>query len=251
MATLSGIQPMTYARFVSLPNGTRIVNYDCDQCVALANQYHQGVRGLPLPSGFGSAHQWWTEFDRQPNLYNNYVRSNTPVEGALFVARGGIYDARDGHIGVVTGVGAKSFQTMEQNAGTWRYLGRYTRPAGNGLLGFLNPIGDDDMSAKAEQQIEAIYAGFFGPANVGVAKTTWARPFGEKPGEAFYGSFDVDLRTQQLVIGLQGQIAALVEALKQLGTGGGQIDMAALEAAAEKGARDALAGLTLKAEVDE
>lgn len=110
----------------------------------------------------------------------------------------------------------------------------------------------DDMSARAEEQIEAIYAAVFGPANLGVEKTTWARPFGEKPGEAFYGMFDVDLRTQQLVLGLQGQIAGLVKALEQLSPGGGgQIDMAAIEAAAARGAREAQANLVLRAEIDD
>lgn len=101
------------------------------------------------------------------------------------------------------------------------------------------------MSQKAEQQIEAVYAALFGPANLGVPKTTWARPFGEPTGEAYYGMFDVLIRTQALVAAQQGQLAALAEAVKQVAGGG--IDMKALEAAAEKGARDALGGLTLKA----
>ena len=138
--TISGIAPMTYAGFTSIPDGTRIVNYGFDQCVAAANLYHEGVLGLPLPSGFGAAHQWWAEFTKQPNLYRNYQPSGEPIPGALFVARGGIYDPIYGHIGIVTAVNNDgSFQTIEQNAGTWRYLGRYTRRKGPGLFGFLHP----------------------------------------------------------------------------------------------------------------
>lgn len=109
--------------------------------------------------------------------------------------------------------------------------------------------GEEEMSQKAEQQIEAVYAALFGPANLGVPKTTWARPFGEKPGEAYYGLFDVAIRTQELVVTQQGQIAALtnlVEQITQTGSGG-VIDMKAVTEAAERGAREALDGLTLKA----
>jgi hypothetical protein len=96
--------------------------------------------GLTLPSGFGSAYQWWTEFSRQPNLYNNSTQSQTPVAGAIFVARGGIYDGVNGHIGIVTGVNSNgTFNTMEQNAGTWRYVGRYTRAKNSSVYGFIIP----------------------------------------------------------------------------------------------------------------
>lgn len=71
---------------------------------------------------------------------------------------------------------------------------------------------EDDMSERAEQQIEAVYAGFFGPANVinpatgrpASEVTTWAKPFGEKGGSAYYGIFDV-------ILGMQAQIRSLVE----------------------------------------
>ena len=117
-----------------------------------------------------------------------------------------------------------------------------------GIAAALQTSGDE-MSQKAEQQIEAVYAALFGPANLGVPKTTWARPFGEKPGEAYYGMFDVAIRTQELVVTQQGQIAALtnlVEQITQTGSGG-VIDMKAVTEAAERGAKEALDGLTLKA----
>ena len=129
----------TWQQFTSIPNGTRIYNYGYDQCVALANHYWTDVLGLPLPGGIGSAHQWWTTRGSQPNLLNNSTFSSTPVAGALFVARYGIYNAPDGHIGIVTAVhGNGTFDTMEQNAGTWRYVGRYTRGMAN-ILGFIVP----------------------------------------------------------------------------------------------------------------
>ena len=103
------------------------------------------------------------------------------------------------------------------------------------------------MSQKAEQQIEAVYAALFGPANLGVEKTTWKRPFGETVGEAYYGMFDVAIRTQELVVKQQGQIAALTNLVEQTGVGDGVVDMKAVTAAAERGAKEALNNLTLKA----
>ena len=126
----------TYADFANIPNGTRIFNYGYDQCVALANHYHQDVIGgsfIPV----NSAYEWWT--GSWGNVNALYTKSATPVAGAIFVARGGIYNSVDGHIGVVLGVSGGSIQTIEQNGGTWRYVGHYTRPLGNGILGYLIP----------------------------------------------------------------------------------------------------------------
>ena len=129
---------MNWAQFNAIPNGTRVLNHGWDQCVALANLYHEGVIGgsfVPV----GSAFQWWTEFGRYPTLYQNYTPSGTAQAGAIFIARYGLYDAPNGHIGVVTHVHPDgSFDTMEQNAGTWRYVGRYRRGYAN-MLGFLVP----------------------------------------------------------------------------------------------------------------
>lgn len=128
---MSGI----WAEFTGTPNGTRILNYGFDQCVALANHYHAMLGGQFVP--VQSAFQWWT--NRYPQVDAIYDRSATPVPGALFVSRGGIYNQPDGHIGVVTAVHPDgTFDTMEQNAGTWRYLGRYRRSMAN-ILGFLVP----------------------------------------------------------------------------------------------------------------
>lgn len=133
---------LTWAQFTAIPNGKRIVNHGYDQCVALANHYHTQVIGKPLPSGLGSAYQWWTTRNSQPNIKNNYNFSSRPVAGAIFVSRGGIYNVPDGHIGIVTSVNSNgTFNTMEQNAETWRYVGRYTRTnsKSQGILGFLVP----------------------------------------------------------------------------------------------------------------
>jgi len=132
-----------WAQFTGIPNGTRIANYGFDQCVALANHYHAMLGGQFVP--VQSAFQWWT--NRYPQVDAIYDRSATPVPGALFVSRGGIYNQPDGHIGVVTAVHPDgTFDTMEQKAGTWRYLGRYRRSMAN-MLGFLIPKNNPATTA--------------------------------------------------------------------------------------------------------
>lgn len=147
---------MNWNGFTAIPNGTRILNHGWDQCVALANLYHESVIGgsfVPV----GSAYQWYTEFYRHATLVNNYVLSPSPVAGAIFVARGGIYDLPNGHIGVVTSVSSNgTFNTMEQNAGTWRYVGRYTRGLSN-ILGFLVPKNNPATPSHNTTPEEKIY----------------------------------------------------------------------------------------------
>ena len=108
---------------------------------------------------------------------------------------------------------------------------------------------EDDMFTDQDRaRLDATYAALFGPANVSAPKMTWAKPFGEEPGGAYYGALDIIIYNQALIGKLAGQIAGVAEAISQLaGTGGGVVDMAAIEAAAEKGAKDALGDLVLVA----
>ncbi len=139
--------------FTRIPDGTEVFNHGYSQCVALANRYNEETVGgtfVPVASAF----EWWTERDALPQLRDTYASSGAPVAGALFVARGGIYDARDGHIGVVTGVNADgSFTTMEQNA-EQRFVGRYTRTNGAGVLGFLVPRPNPAVPAAPNSEEE-------------------------------------------------------------------------------------------------
>lgn len=108
---------------------------------------------------------------------------------------------------------------------------------------------EDDMFTDQDRaRLDATYAALFGPANVSAPKMTWAKPFGEEPGGAYYGALDIIIYNQALIGKLSGQLAGVAEAIAQLaGTGGGVVDMAAIEAAAEKGAKDALGDLVLVA----
>jgi len=149
----------TWPQFRAIPNGTRIFNNGYDQCVALANHFHQAVLGARFVP-VDSAHQWWTDFDRLPHVNGVYRKSATPVPGALFVARGGLYDEVNGHIGSVVDVREGGFTTLEQNTGPTapqRYVYRHFRIRDDNVLGFLipinNPAEEDIVTPKDKQEI--------------------------------------------------------------------------------------------------
>lgn len=110
---------------------------------------------------------------------------------------------------------------------------------------------EDEMSAEAEAQIRAVYAAIFGAPNIEAEQITWAKPHGEKSGVAQYGIFDVLINVQGVNAQNAGRISALQAAVSQLSAGSGvALDMKAIEDAAERGAKEALSGLTLSANVD-
>ena len=132
MATINGIKKMSWAEFTAIPNGTRVLNHYYDQCVALANLYNQGVLGGSFV-GVSSAYQWW---DR--DLSAIYTRSSRPVAGSVVVWNSS-WGAGHGHVGVVVSVNSNgTFNTLEQNGETWRYVGRYTRNL-SAVRGFFVP----------------------------------------------------------------------------------------------------------------
>lgn len=88
-------------------------------------------------------------------------------------------------------------------AGFWQWF------TPNRVVGHGAPSKEDDMTPEQANQLAAVYAAIFGPANLGTSKTTWKKPFGEKGGEAYYGIFDV-------LIDLQGKVAALTQAVEKI-----------------------------------
>ena len=164
----------TWKQFLEIPNGTQILNHSFDQCVAVANFYHENVIGgsfVPVDS----AYQWWTDFSNFSTLSSNYSRSQTAQVGAIFVAFGGLYDGINGHIGVVTGLNPDgTFNTIEQNAGTWRYKGVYTRDMTN-VLGFLIPKNNPAVAkapAKNLRKVKDMFLVYYKNGN-GKGKPGW------------------------------------------------------------------------------
>lgn len=112
----------------------------------------------------------------------------------------------------------------------------------------INETVEDDMTPEQANQLAFVYAALAGPANLNTPKTSWKKPFGEKPGEALYGLLDIAIYSQSLIAKNAGVLAALQTAVSQLSAGSGvALDMEAIEEAAERGAKGALSGLTLTA----
>jgi hypothetical protein len=178
----------TWAQFSSIPNGTQILNHGWDQCVAVANKYHEEVVGgsfVPVPSAF----MWWTNFSSYATLVNNYFQvgpGENPQAGDIFVSRYGLYNAPHGHIGVVIrGWDGSTFGTLEQNAGTWRYTGRYNRTKQN-MLGYLRPRKNPAQVAISSNQRQAGAA----PVNRRLDPNTSRPPIDPQLAPGTVGDFD-------------------------------------------------------------
>lgn len=87
------------------------------------------------------------------------------------------------------------------------------------------------------RKTEAIYAALFGPANTGIELMTWKKPFGEALGSAYYGVLDILLGDRKVAAEMAAKVAALTTAVGQVALG--DIDMAAVETAARRGAESA------------
>lgn len=73
----------------------------------------------------------------------------------------------------------------------------YGQPAGGGNV-VIPPNPKDIMTPEQAQQLSAVYAAIFGPANLGAKETTWLNVDGEMK-KAYYGLLDIDIYTQSLV----------------------------------------------------
>jgi len=152
-------QPLTFEQFMGIPNGTRVFNYGADQCVALANQYHVGTLNGSLAGTYiNSAYQWWTDFEKYPQLTSVYTKvTDNPQRGDIFVTKpSSQYDPIHGHIGIVEqSWNGSSFATMEQNAGSGakRWVWRYNRTMSN-IYGFLRPNNSPEPPKPSNKKKE-------------------------------------------------------------------------------------------------
>lgn len=134
--TIYDCPAMSWQDFLNIPNGETVFNHGASECVALANQYNEGVLG----GGFvqvGSALQWWTN----PNVaaVHGFDRiDSAPQVGDIFIASGDLYNLPFGHIGVVVRAwDGSTFGTMEQNV-YGEFVSRHDRTMAN-VDGFLRP----------------------------------------------------------------------------------------------------------------
>lgn len=135
--TIYDCPAMSWQDFLNIPNGEVVFNHGDSQCVALANQYNEGVLG----GGFvavETALEWWTN-PRVAEVHGFERLISAPQAGDIFIASCEIYDCSAGHIGVVVrGWDGSTFGTMEQNVGG-EYVSRHDRTLAN-VDGFLRPV---------------------------------------------------------------------------------------------------------------
>lgn len=144
--TIYDCPAMSWSEFLNIPNGETVFNHGASECVALANQYNEGVLG----GGFvqvGSALQWWTNGNVAAVHGFNRIDSN-PQVGDIFIASGDLYNLPFGHIGVVVRAwDGSTFGTMEQNV-YGEFVSRHDRTMAN-VDGFLRPINQAPLTPPA------------------------------------------------------------------------------------------------------
>jgi len=141
--TIYDCPAMTWTEFLNIPNGETVFNHGASECVALANQFNEGVLG----GGFvavSSALQWWTN-ENVATVHGFDRISSAPQVGDIFIASGDLYDNYFGHIGVVVRAwDGSTFGTMEQNV-YGQYVSRHDRTMAN-VDGFLRPINQSPLT---------------------------------------------------------------------------------------------------------
>lgn len=144
--TIYNCPPMSWAEFLSIPDGTQVWNHGDAQCVALANQYNEGVLGGGFVS-VDTALDWWTN-GNVSNVHGFHRIGDNPQVGDIFIASCEIYNCSAGHIGVVVRAwDGNTFGTMEQNVhGKW--VSRHDRTMAN-VDGFLRPINQAPLAPPA------------------------------------------------------------------------------------------------------
>jgi len=141
--TIYDCPAMSWSEFLNIPNGETVFNHGASECVALANQYNEGVLG----GGFvqvGSAKDWW--FNTNVAAVHGFDRiDSAPQVGDIFIASGDIYNNQFGHIGVVVRAwDGSTFGTMEQNV-YGEFVSRHDRTMAN-VDGFLRPINQSPLT---------------------------------------------------------------------------------------------------------
>ncbi len=144
--TIYDCPAMSWSEFLNIPNGETVFNHGASECVALANQYNEGVLG----GGFvqvGSAKDWW--FNTNVAAVHGFDSiTSAPQVGDIFIASGDIYNNQFGHIGVVVRAwDGSTFGTMEQNV-YGEYVSRHDRTMAN-VDGFLRPINQSPLTPPA------------------------------------------------------------------------------------------------------
>ena len=160
---------LTLDQFIAKYSGGKI-DYDGaygGQCVDLFRKYNQEVLGINQPKGVVGAADFWTNYETDPNLYNNFEKiPNTPdlifKKGDVPIwnkkAGGGF-----GHVAVVSDdKGTKSsFNSFDQN---WRALNicEVTEHNYTNVSGVLRPKKSSEMICHSKEKNDEL-----------ITKATW------------------------------------------------------------------------------
>jgi hypothetical protein len=119
-------------------------------------------------------------------------------------------------------------------------------PASNGATPFETDPEDDMFTDEDRNRLNAAYGALYGPRNLdgSPAELSWLVAPGTAQ-TARYGVLPIVIHNQALIAKQAGRIAAVEQVVEQLAVSHGAVlDMAAVEAAAERGAERALEGLS-------
>lgn len=143
---------MYFRDFVNKYNGKKVDfdGYYDAQCVDLFRQFNKEVLGIAQPKGVKGAKNFWTNFDNDPNLYNNFTKiANTPSfvpqEGDVAIWYNGTY----GHIAICTGIGdVNKFESFDQNYPEGSACKKVTHNYSK-FYGVLRPKAQEKIKAPA------------------------------------------------------------------------------------------------------
>jgi len=117
------------------------------QCVDLFRYFNKEVLGIAQPKGVNGAKDFWNNYDKDANLFNNFDRiKNTPTFvpqlGDVAIWGNGTY----GHIAICTGKGdVKTFESFDQNYPTGSAC-HYQTHNYSGFLGVFRPKAQDKIA---------------------------------------------------------------------------------------------------------
>ena len=123
------------------------------QCVDLFRYFNKEVLGIAQPKGVNGAKDFWSNYDKDANLHNNFDRiANTPSFvpqlGDVAIWGNGTY----GHIAICTGKGdVNKFESFDQNYPTGSAC-HYVTHNYSGFRGVFRPKAQDKI-AEAEFKV--------------------------------------------------------------------------------------------------
>lgn len=141
---------MTLQEFINKWNGkiADFDNYAGGQCTDLARFYWKEVCEISQPRSVGGAKDFWTNFETDPNLNQNFEKIPNTPEGIpeagdvmIWGSKYGTY----GHIAIVTQADVNTFTCFSQNDPSGALCGLKTYKAWSTLLGWFKPKKQETM----------------------------------------------------------------------------------------------------------